>query len=82
MPQMGHDTKTDRLTDCQSQCDFDFDIELIRSNSFWQLYINTNIMLLDIIHRSVIIWKHRPVYFSKYNVSETGLSPSLFGPNL
>jgi hypothetical protein len=25
MPQMGHDTKTDRLTDCQSQCDFDFD---------------------------------------------------------
>jgi hypothetical protein len=25
MPQMGYDTKTDRLTDCQSQCDFDFD---------------------------------------------------------
>jgi hypothetical protein len=25
MPQMGHDTKTDRLADCQSQCDFDFD---------------------------------------------------------
>jgi hypothetical protein len=24
MPQMGYDTKTDRLTDCQSQCDFDF----------------------------------------------------------
>jgi hypothetical protein len=23
MPQMGVDTKTDRLTDCQSQCDFD-----------------------------------------------------------
>jgi hypothetical protein len=23
MPQMGYDTKTDRLTDCQSQCDFD-----------------------------------------------------------
>jgi hypothetical protein len=21
---MGYDTKTDRLTDCQSQCDFDF----------------------------------------------------------
>jgi hypothetical protein len=21
MPQMGYDTKTDRLTDCQSQCD-------------------------------------------------------------
>jgi hypothetical protein len=26
MPQMGYDTKTDRLTDYQSQCDFDFDI--------------------------------------------------------
>jgi hypothetical protein len=26
MPQMGYDTKTDRLTDCQSQCDFDFDL--------------------------------------------------------
>jgi hypothetical protein len=25
MPQMGYDTKTDRLTDCQSQCDFDFE---------------------------------------------------------
>jgi hypothetical protein len=25
MPQMRYDTKTDRLTDCQSQCDFDFD---------------------------------------------------------
>jgi hypothetical protein len=24
MPQMGHDTETERLTDCQSQCDFDF----------------------------------------------------------
>jgi hypothetical protein len=23
MPQMGYDTKTDKLTDCQSQCDFD-----------------------------------------------------------
>jgi hypothetical protein len=23
MPQMGYDTKTDRLTDCQSQCDSD-----------------------------------------------------------
>jgi hypothetical protein len=23
MPQMVYDTKTDRLTDCQSQCDFD-----------------------------------------------------------
>jgi hypothetical protein len=26
MPQMGYDTKTDRLTDSQSQCDFDFEI--------------------------------------------------------
>jgi hypothetical protein len=26
MPQMGYDTKTDRLTDCQSQCDSDSDI--------------------------------------------------------
>jgi hypothetical protein len=25
MPQMGYDTKTDRLTDCQSQCDSDSD---------------------------------------------------------
>jgi hypothetical protein len=24
MPQMGYDTKKDRLTDCHSQCDFDF----------------------------------------------------------
>jgi hypothetical protein len=24
-PQMGLDTKIDRLTDCQLQCDFDFD---------------------------------------------------------
>jgi hypothetical protein len=27
MPQMGYDTKTDWLTDCQSQYDFDFDFE-------------------------------------------------------
>jgi hypothetical protein len=27
MPQKGYDTKTNRLTDCQSQCDFDFDFE-------------------------------------------------------
>jgi hypothetical protein len=26
MPQMGHDTKTDRLTDCQSQCDSDSEL--------------------------------------------------------
>jgi hypothetical protein len=25
MPQMGYGTKTDRLTDRQSQCDFDFE---------------------------------------------------------
>jgi hypothetical protein len=25
MPQMGYDNKTDWLTDCQSQYDFDFD---------------------------------------------------------
>jgi hypothetical protein len=25
MPHMGYDTKIDRLTDCQSQCDFEFD---------------------------------------------------------
>jgi hypothetical protein len=26
MPQMGYDTKTDRLTDCQSQCDSDSEL--------------------------------------------------------
>jgi hypothetical protein len=31
MPQMGYDTKTDRLTDCQSQCDSDSD-----SEGFWR----------------------------------------------
>jgi hypothetical protein len=29
MPQMGLDSKTDRLTDCQSQRDFDFDLNLV-----------------------------------------------------
>jgi short-subunit dehydrogenase involved in D-alanine esterification of teichoic acids len=29
-------------------------------------------MFLDIIHRPVIYLKHRPVYISKHNVSETG----------
>jgi hypothetical protein len=29
-------------------------------------------MFLDIIHLPVFIYKHRPVYFSKHNVSETG----------
>jgi hypothetical protein len=33
---------------------------------------STNIMLLDIIHRPVIIWKYGPVYFSKHNVSRIG----------
>jgi hypothetical protein len=28
MPQKGYDTKTNRLTDCQSQCDFDFDFAI------------------------------------------------------
>jgi hypothetical protein len=32
MPQMGYDTKTDRLTDCQSQCDFDLSsVEAVHS---------------------------------------------------
>jgi hypothetical protein len=31
MPQMGYDTKTDRLTDCQSQCDFDSAIDTDQS---------------------------------------------------
>jgi hypothetical protein len=35
-------------------------------------HFSTNIML-DVIHRPVFKEKHRPVYFSKYNVSETGL---------
>jgi hypothetical protein len=30
------------------------------------------ITFVDIFHCTVFIWKHRPVYFSKYNVSETG----------
>jgi hypothetical protein len=35
MPQMGHDTKTDRLTDCQSQCDFDFDLTVVHRVGGW-----------------------------------------------
>jgi hypothetical protein len=42
----------------------------------WTIFISTNIMLLEIIHRPVFILKHRPVYFLKHNVSETELSPS------
>jgi hypothetical protein len=33
-------------------------------------------MFLDIICRPVLIYKHRPVYFSKHNASETGFSLS------
>jgi hypothetical protein len=48
--------------------------------------IITNIMLLDFIHRPVFIYKDRPVYFSKHNVSETGfclrfqVKPTQLGP--
>jgi hypothetical protein len=40
MSQMGYDTKTDRLTDCQSQCDFDLrkfsdEIELNLQKSYF-----------------------------------------------
>jgi hypothetical protein len=35
MPQMEHGTKTDRLTDCQSQCDFD----LARNSHFHLLSV-------------------------------------------
>jgi hypothetical protein len=38
--------------------------------------INTNIMLLDIIHRPVLIQKHRPVCFSKQRFGDWILSPS------
>jgi hypothetical protein len=43
-------------------------------------------MFLDIIHRPVFIEKHGPVYFSEYNVSETGfclrlqVKPTQLGP--
>jgi hypothetical protein len=42
MPQMGHDTKTDRLTDCQSQCDFDFDFERTRKTLFQNGFANSS----------------------------------------
>jgi hypothetical protein len=29
-------------------------------------------MFLDIIHHPVFIQKHRPLYFSKHNISDTG----------
>jgi hypothetical protein len=45
MPQMGYDTKTDRLADCQSQCDFDFD--LVNDNAVVTLYdVSQNTFLL------------------------------------
>jgi hypothetical protein len=34
-------------------------------------------MFLDIIRRPVFIQKHRPVYFSKYNVLETVSGPEI-----
>jgi hypothetical protein len=43
-------------------------------------------MILDIIDRPVFIYKHRPVYFLKHNVSETGfclrlqVKPTQLGP--
>jgi hypothetical protein len=44
MPQMGYDTKTDRLTDCQSQCDSDSDC----SSSFVAcVFISAGICLLS-----------------------------------
>jgi hypothetical protein len=33
---------------------------------------NYKYYVLDIIHSHVFIWKHRSLYFSRYNVSETG----------
>jgi hypothetical protein len=36
----------------------------ISCKSLWRWYISTNIMFLDVFHR--------PVYFSKHNISETG----------
>jgi hypothetical protein len=43
-------------------------------------------MLLNTIHRTVFIQKHRPVYFSKHNISETRfclhhqVKPTQLGP--
>jgi hypothetical protein len=37
MPQMGYDTKTDRLTDCQSQCNSDSDSGRRRSPDCFKL---------------------------------------------
>jgi hypothetical protein len=38
---------------------------------------STNIMFLNIIYPPVFIYKHCPVYFSKYNISATGFCLSL-----
>jgi hypothetical protein len=46
-----------------------------RRRRWWWWFIvilDTNIMFLDIIHHPVSISKHRFVYISKHNVSETG----------
>jgi hypothetical protein len=43
-------------------------------------------MFLDIIYRPVFIYKHRPVYITKLNVSDAGfylslqVKPTLLGP--
>jgi hypothetical protein len=51
------------------------------------MLIITNIMFLDIIHWSSCLYlKHRPVYFPKHSVSETGFclrlqaKPTQLGP--
>jgi hypothetical protein len=65
-----YSTMTSFLYDLHCNCfsSINHTVWLIRSKSLWRWYISINIMFLDIIHR--------PVNFSKHNVSETGLSPS------
>jgi retron-type reverse transcriptase len=56
MPQMGYDTKTDRLTDCQSQCDFDFDLFLDNENAFdtiWHWGLLYNMSKFEISRRLI-----------------------------
>jgi hypothetical protein len=53
----------------------------VRSKILLRRYISTNIMFLDTIHRHVFIEKHRPVYFPKHKVSETGFCLRL-GPSI
>jgi hypothetical protein len=56
---------------------------LYRTNCY---EISQQTLLLDIIHRPLFIKKHRPVYFSKHNVSETEfclrlqIKPTQLGP--